>query len=121
MRNSIKVLLMAGSLMCASALTITTVNAAENSPMDMAITNAKSKADHDGLAKQYEAEAKDLEAKVADHKKMSQSYRSLGPTKGPSAGFVSHCDKLTNAYVSAIKQNLALAKLHHQLAEKIKE
>ena len=119
MRNSIRVLWVAASLMC--ALTITTVNAGESSPMDTAITTAKSKADHEGFAKQYEAEAKDFEAKVADHKKMSAAYRNTGSMKGSGAGFVGHCDKLIGAYTDAIAQNLALAKLHHQLAEKSKD
>lgn len=83
------------------------------------IESAKSKADQEALAAQYEQEAKELQAKAEEHKEMAKAY-SRNPAMEVKHGLVTHCEKLAREYAEAAKEDLALAKLHHQLAEKAK-
>ncbi len=87
--------------------------------MEQQILNAKTKADHEALAAQYEQEAKELEKKAEEHKEMAKAY-SRNPALEAKHGLVTHCNRLAEKYAEAAKEDIALAKLHHQLAEKAK-
>ena len=87
--------------------------------MDAMIRNARTKADHEVLATHYEQEAKALQDKAAEHRKMAQAYASSGWPR--TRGLTEHCDVLARGYQDAAKENLALAKEHHELAEKAPE
>jgi len=106
-----------GILVLGLALTPTYTLAATS--VDQMIMSAKTKADHENLAKYYEDEAVNLKAQAAEHKKMAVSYRSLSTGKGGMAGFVAHCDRLVAKYEAMAADNEALAKLHHQFAAKL--
>lgn len=81
-----------------------------------AVANAKTKADHESLASNFENEAAAAKVRISEHRRMSQAYRALGQTKGFPAGFVGHCDKLIEKEEEVAKDLLELAKLHRQLA-----
>jgi len=92
-------------------------DAVAGAALEQMIESAKTKEDHETIAKHYEDEANVLQAKVEEHKKMSGAYRVMTPGKGGVAGFVAHCDKLIAGYEGMAADNRALAKLHHQFAE----
>ena len=81
-----------------------------------AVATAKTKADHEALASNFENEVAAAKARIIEHRKMSQSYRAFGPSKGPAAGFVGHCDNLIAKEEEAAQDLVELAKLHRQLA-----
>lgn len=93
---------------------------ASSSPMVQKILGAKSKADQEALAAQYEQEARELQAKAQEHREMAKAYKT-GPF-GPGGKFdlVRHCNNLAQKYEDAAKESLALAKAQRSLAEKMK-
>jgi hypothetical protein len=89
-------------------------------PMDMsqALQSASSKADHAALAEHYEAAAEELRIKVEEHKKLLAQYQAKSYLYGRQAeDFKAHCQALINAYEKAAEANLAMAKMHRQMAE----
>lgn len=86
---------------------------------DMAtmIQRATTKTDHEALATHYEQEAKALQAKAADHRKMGEAYAKSGSYAVRKANLPQHCDALASKYEGAAGENLEFAKLHRQLAE----
>ena len=56
-------------------------------PMDMnlAVQNAKTKADHEALAQHYEEAAKDMQLKVEEHKKLLRQYEAKSYQYGRQA------------------------------------
>ena len=93
----------------------------QGQPVSMAkkIKSAKSRADQEALAAQYEQEAKDLQKKAEEHKEMAKAYSETGFLE-VKHDLVTHCEKLAREYADAAKEDLALAKLHRRLAEKAK-
>lgn len=88
-------------------------------PMDMtaALQNAKTTADHQALAEHYEQAAKDAEAKVAEHKKLLDEYKTHGYLYGKQAmSFQSHCEGLIRSYEQIVKGNAEMAEMHRQMA-----
>ena len=117
MKQSAKVMIL-GSVLAIGVVLSPMSYSHEDGPSVLAnaVANAKTKVDHESLASNFENEAAARKRSVMEHRKMSQAYRALGPTKGSSAGFVSHCDKLIENEEEAAKDLLELAKLHRQLA-----
>ena len=85
--------------------------------MDTMIERATTKADHEALATHYEQEAKALQAKAADHRRMAQAYAKSGGYAVAKINLPQHCEALASRYDEAAGENLALAKQHRQLAE----
>lgn len=91
----------------------------EPHPMDMtqAVQNASTAADHEALAQHYEEAAKEMQAKVEEHKKLLAQYEAKGYLYGRQAiDFRAHCYSLINAYEKAVEANLSMAKMHRQMA-----
>ena len=90
--------------------------------MDMPdmITAAKSSADHEKLATQYEQEAKASRAKAAEHKMMADAYRKAGGPLIAKLHFDQHCDALAKSYTTMADQFEALAKAEREAAEQMK-
>jgi hypothetical protein len=84
--------------------------------IDKMIEGANTKSDHEALAAHYEAEAKALEAKSADHERMREAYERAGRYPAWKGGLVQHCNILILKYREAAQENRELAKMHHQLA-----
>lgn len=87
-------------------------------PMDMsqAVQNAKTKADHEALAKRYEEAAKEMQLKVEEHKKLLSQYESKSYLYGRHAqSFKDHCQALINAYEKAAEAGLSMANMHRQM------
>jgi glutamine synthetase len=87
-------------------------------PMDMnlAVQNAKTKADHEALAEHYEEAAKEMQLKAEEHKKLLSQYQSKSYLYGRQAeDFKAHCERLIDVYEKAAKENLEMAKMHRQM------
>lgn len=80
----------------------------------------ETKADHEKVAAMYQDEANLLQDKIAQHERMQKGYQAKGGKfGGPS--MVNHCKSIVANYNAAIKDNLALAKHHHDMAAAAKE
>jgi RecB family exonuclease len=95
----------------------------ETHPMDMsaAVESAKTHADHEALAKHYDAAAQDMQAKVEEHKKLLVHYGResyLYPKQTPS--MKDHCQMLINLYQKAAEENRMMAESHRQLSKEAK-
>lgn len=92
-------------------------------PMDMtqAVQSARTRSDHESLATHYEQAAKEMQAKVAAHKKMLAQYdANRGINAREAQNLISHCEGLIRAYERAATENLNMAKSHRQLAAEAK-
>ncbi len=84
--------------------------------MNMAVQNAKTKADHEALAEHYEEAAKEMQLKVEEHKQLLSQYQSKSYLYGRQAeDFKAHCERLIDVYEKAAKENLEMAKMHRQM------
>lgn len=92
-------------------------------PMDMtqAVQSAKTASDHENLANHYEDEAKQMQAKAAEHKKMAAQYEANKTLYGKQAqSLISHCQGLVRIYEQAAAENMSLAESHRQMASQAK-
>jgi len=81
------------------------------------IAAAKTPADHEAIAKAYDAEAAAAEAKAKAHEGMARTYRTGGGTpKASPTVMVGHCDRLMKTYSAAAVEYRALAAEHRKLA-----
>ncbi|SFU64888.1 hypothetical protein [Nitrosospira multiformis] len=87
-------------------------------PMDMttAIREAKTPADHNALARHYEAAADEARVKVKEHKKELGEYETH-PYYGKRAqDLKAHCHRLISIYQQAVEANTAMAEIHRKMA-----
>lgn len=78
------------------------------------IAAASSAADHEAIAKAFDDQAADLEAKADWHHTMANAYRTAGK---PAIALQSrHCDALTKDLKAAAAESRALAAEHHKMA-----
>ena len=84
-------------------------------PKAATISAAKSPADHEAIAKAYEAEAVSLEKMAAMHKNLGQTYGQPGGKPWQSAQ-AKHCDSVASDLEAAAKEERALAAEHHKMA-----
>ena len=89
--------------------------------MTQAVQSAKSRGDHESLAKHYEDAAKEMQAKAAEHKKMLAQYEANKALYGKHASsLISHCQGLVRIYEQAAAENTAMAKSHQEMAAEAK-
>ena len=92
----------------------TTVSAAGTAALEPAqIAAAKTASDHEAIAKAYDDEAAELDAKVKMHEQLTDSYKSNGKMVGPAR----HCDALVKDFKAAAQESRSLAAEHHKLAQ----
>ena len=92
-------------------------------PIDMtqAIKTPRTGADHSVLAKRYEDAAKDMQAKVQDHKNQLEEYEYHSYLYGQRAqDLQAHCRGLIRYYEQAEEANREMAEIHRQLAAETK-
>lgn len=86
--------------------------------MDMtaAIREAKTPADHNALARHYEAAAEAARLKVKEHKKELEEYETH-PYYGKRAqDLKAHCHRLISSYEQVVEANAAMAETHRNMA-----
>lgn len=92
-------------------------------PMDMtqAVQSAKTRGDHESLARHYEDAAKEMQAQAAEHKKMLAQYEGNKVLYGKQAqSLISHCQGLVRVYEQAALENRSMAESHRQMAAEAK-
>ena len=113
----------AASIMIASA-------AAKDKPLTSRevrnlIVNAETKAEHERLAKYFEAEVARYEAESKDHGELAQLYQrnsSATPTKYPGTiQSFQHCDSLSKNLQRAAEDARQLAAEHREMAKEAKK
>jgi hypothetical protein len=91
--------------------------ATESAALDPAkIEAAKTAADHEAIAKAYEAEAASLEKTAEMHKNLSQTYGQAG-LKQTQAAQAKHCENVAASLKTAAQEERALAAEHHKMAK----
>ncbi|SFF07862.1 hypothetical protein [Nitrosomonas sp. Nm166] len=82
---------------------------------------AKTKFDHIGLAEYYEKEAKALNEKVEEQRKLLEEYKNHSEYYGREGqDFQSHHEALLRKYTKAVERNMEMAASHRKIAEKMK-
>jgi hypothetical protein len=107
------------SLLAAAAVVGCASQAPTPWPAVQATDYAKSAADHEGLAVQYESQAESLAAAARRHEGYAAVYRrntSQSSGRQEHLALAEHCEKLARTYQQAAYENLALAKLYRTLA-----
>jgi hypothetical protein len=91
--------------------------AAGSAALDPAkIEAAKPPADHEAIAKAYEAEALSIEKMAEMHKNLAQTYAQPGG-KPWQAGQAKHCDSVATSLKTAAQEERALAAEHQKMAK----
>src|SRR5687768_1968961 len=93
-------------------------------PMDMtsAVRGAKTKEDHNALARHYEAAANAMRAKANEQKKYLAEYQKHGYYYGRKTIDVKeHAQALVHVYEEAAEKNRRMAESHRQMAEEAKQ
>ena len=86
-----------------------------------AIKRASTRCDHEALAKYYEDAAKEMRAKVKEHRKILKSYESVTTGSGNETSILqAHCRSLIEAYEHAANANLNMANFHRSIGVKMK-
>jgi len=80
------------------------------------IEAARTPADHEAIARAYDAEAAALERKAEAHEAMAKIYLGGGAPKAHSPSMTSHCERLVTQYRGAAKEARALAVEHRAAA-----
>ena len=89
--------------------------------LEQKIENAGTPVDHEEIALLYEQHATADKTEAERHRGLARVYARSGGVKGaPNPGMSSHCDKLAQTYQEAAEENLALAKMHRQMAVEAK-
>lgn len=82
------------------------------------IAAAKTAADHEAIAAEFEQEAKDLEARAALHADMAKHYSMDQHAHQRKPSLRKHCEDLSATLKKAAEQAKEMAKLHRELAQK---
>lgn len=82
------------------------------------IAAARTPADHEAIAKAYDADAAAAEDMASKHQAMGRAYRSAGGPKktGPNP-MERHCERLVKSYTDAAADYRALAAEHRSMAQ----
>ena len=89
--------------------------------MGQAVHNAKTRADHEALAKYYEQATKEMQSKLQDHQKMYEQYQAESQYYGRQGlDMESMCRGLIHTYEQAVKENMDMAASHRKMAAEAK-
>lgn len=79
------------------------------------IEAASTPAQHEAIARAYDAEAETADRRAETHAKMAETYRNAYG-KGSRASMVSHCKRLARSYRNAAAEYRELAQEHRRMA-----
>ncbi|MEZ5447169.1 MAG: hypothetical protein R3F45_15560 [Gammaproteobacteria bacterium] len=111
----IRTLFLAATLAGAAVTPLVTFGGADDS-IEKMVMSASTKADHEALARHYEAETSALLAKAEEHRTMGAAYGHVDYGKGGAAALAQHCKNLESSYRTAAAENESLARIHQALA-----
>lgn len=113
-------------LLCSAALAaivgqIGYATAPTPSPIEKAVASAKTRADHEAIAADYEKAAATAKAEARKHRNLAKFYHGLPVGRGEgSHGTASHCENLAKLSEQAAEEYLDLAKAHRETAADMK-
>jgi len=82
---------------------------------------AKSGAEHEFVAAQYETQARDMLARAQWHERTGLLYQGMEHATGIGPGYARHCEALARNLSSAARESEEIAKLHRELAAQAKQ
>ncbi len=86
--------------------------------LEQAIESAKTPADHEAIAKEFQSKAQAARSEASLHEKMASAY-DRGPVKLTQANQAKeHCRKIIQSNKAIAKEYDALAKIHEDAAKK---
>ena len=89
--------------------------------MTQAVQSARTRSDHENLAKHYQDAAKEMQTKAAEHQKLLARYEANKNNYGKQASsLISHCQGLVRIYEQAAADNLSMVESHRQMAAEAK-
>jgi len=88
--------------------------------VDRMIATAKTPADHEAIAKHFDAEAAEAKERAEAHKKMGTDYKSLGGAVVSKWHLDTHCESLAKSAAAEAKEYQALAEAHREMAKAAK-
>ena len=115
-RRMAAVLLLVGAALsgCAGFAT------APSPALQQQIETARTRADHQALAKYYEDEVAKARARVAEHRKMATSYQGMVSGGRGGGNMPAHCNAIASSYEGIAAQFEGMAASHRQMAEQAK-
>lgn len=100
----------------ASCAPMTSHEAIQNTNMRTATKNAKTRGDHNALAKHFEETAREMEAKISEQKKLLEQYESERLYGWQSHNLKSQTTALIRKYEQAVQSNMKQAASHRHMA-----
>jgi len=95
--------------------------AAESESVSDAEKKAKTNFDHIKLAEYYENQAKEMNAKAEEERKLLEEYKSHSEYYGRQGlDFESHHEALLREYTKAAERNTQMAVSHRNMSRKVK-
>ena len=92
----------------------------QNDNIRRAAQNARTYADHDDLAKQYENTAKEMQVKAEEQKKLLQHYEDKSYLYGTNGQtFQAHTSAMIRSYERAARENLNEATFHRKMTAEL--
>ncbi len=89
--------------------------------MTQAVQSARTRSDHENLAKHYEDAAKEMQVKAEEHKKLLARYEGNARFyTGFARTFTNEHETLVAIYERAVAPNMKMAEAHHQMAAEAK-
>lgn len=111
------------ALLALATFTLPVFSAGASCGADMLkqVQSAKTPADHEAIAKHYDAEAADATQSAAMHRNMGESYKGLaGGSSGKGAGasaMPGHCESLAKNFDAEAEHFKSMAQTHRDIAK----
>lgn len=120
MANLVPIALLALVVTSAVFTPIGELYAGEEGDLDKMIASAKTAADHEAIAAEYEKRATAATADSGQHDEMEAAYKKAGGALIAKQHIDAHCAALGKLYKKIAKENALLAKAHKAMAQEAK-
>ncbi len=105
----------------AFALPVLSARAADDADIAAKVQSAKTPADHEQIAKFYDAESTAATQSAAMHRKMAKTYKGMPAQSGGKGSGVSampqHCESLAKNFDAEAEHFKSMAQTHRDLAK----
>ncbi len=91
-----------------------------SSTLQQQIEGARTRADHEALAKHYLGEAAAARAKAAEHRRLAIGYQRVPPGGRGGANMSAHCNAIASGFDGIAMQYDGMAATHQQMAADVK-
>jgi hypothetical protein len=121
--TALRRLLLLASVVLAVSLVgapIPRAGAADDTSIVDQVKSAKTPAEHEAIAKRYDAQAAAARRNAAAHEQMADSYRAMASSIGKGSGASSmpqHCESLVKTFEAEAADYEAMAQAHRALAK----